>query len=86
MRPGGGVCWTNNSVCPSGPVVGAPGGAHVEFTRINITPTIVYKKFEDFLNVAAFSLLVEEFELRRSPSVSSGRWTLQHISQSGPSF
>ena len=41
--------------------------AHFEFTRINITPTILRKKIEDFLNIAVFSLLVEEFELRRSP-------------------
>jgi hypothetical protein len=41
--------------------------AHFEFTRINIEPIILRKKIEDFLKVAVFSLLVEEFELRRSP-------------------
>jgi hypothetical protein len=29
--------------------------------------TILRKKIEDFLKVAVFSVLVEEFELRRSP-------------------
>jgi hypothetical protein len=41
--------------------------AHVKFTRMNIALTILQKDIEDFLNVAVFSLLVEEFELRPSP-------------------
>ena len=41
--------------------------AHLARSRINIAPTILKKEIEDFFNVAIFSLLVEEFELRRSP-------------------
>jgi len=41
--------------------------AHFKFTPINIALTIHKNQFEDFLKVAVFALLVEEFELRRSP-------------------
>jgi hypothetical protein len=33
---------------------------------MNIALTILHEEFEDFLNIAVFSLLAEEFELRRS--------------------
>ena len=36
-------------------------------TRMNIALTILEKEVEDFLNIAVFALLVEEFEPRRSP-------------------
>jgi hypothetical protein len=55
------------SVFLSLPDGGRTWWAHFEFTRINIRPTILRKKVEEFLNVAVLSLLVEEFELRRSP-------------------
>jgi hypothetical protein len=38
----------------SKPVVGAPGGAHFEFTRINTTPTFLCKKIEDLRQQGAF--------------------------------
>jgi hypothetical protein len=54
---------------PRGPLGGGrPWWAHFEFTRINIAPTILPKKVEEFLNVATFSLLVEDSRFAvRSP-------------------
>ena len=49
------------------PTGGRAWWAHLAFTRMNIELTIPEKEIEDFLNVAVFSLLGEEFELRRSP-------------------
>ena len=55
----------------SGTIPRSSGGrnwwAHVKLTRLNTAPTILLDNFEDFLNVAVFSRLVGEFELRRSP-------------------
>jgi hypothetical protein len=48
-------------------VVGAFGGRTSSSPRTNIELTIRKNQFEDFLKVGVFSLLVEEFELRRSP-------------------
>jgi hypothetical protein len=33
--------------------VGAPGGAHFKFTRINTTPTFLRKKIEDLREAGA---------------------------------
>jgi len=44
---------TGGAALSGPPVVGAPWRAHFEFTRINITPTILPKKMEDAREVSA---------------------------------
>ena len=53
--------------CIRAPNRGRTWWAHFENTRINIAPTILQKEVEEFLNIAVFAVLVEEFEPRRSP-------------------
>jgi len=51
--------------------VGAPGGAHFEFTRINIAPTILPKKIEDLREACAPELIASGTS--RDPDTLTGR-------------
>jgi hypothetical protein len=53
--------------------------AHFEFTRINITPTILPKKIEDLRTLGAFRIFLPRFSRRKSQiwyaPTAPNRWT-----------
>jgi hypothetical protein len=55
--------------------------AHLTIIRMNIGPIILRNQIEEFLNVAVFSLLIDEVELHGRRSVSRGRLTLAELAE-----